>query len=153
MGTAGQSRQPATGWKESATDRKMSGKAIVYGGRGGLGVVVVDHFKASGYWVLSVDIGANEAADANVLVFLSAGWVEQGVCQGVEAALGGGKVDAVINVAGGWAGGNAANPDWVKNADLMWKQSVWSSAISATLSAMHLNDGGLLVLPGAKPCA
>jgi len=132
----------------------MSGKVIVYGGRGGLGVVVVDHFKASGHWVLSVDIGANEAADANVLVSLSAGWVEQeqGVCQGVEAALGGGKVDAVINVAGGWAGGNAANPDWVKNADLMWKQSVWSSAISATLSAKHLKDGGLLVLPGAKPC-
>ena len=104
--------------------------------------------------MLSVDIGANEAADANVLVSLSAGWVEQeqGVCQGVEAALGGGRVDAVINVAGGWAGGNAANPDWVKNADLMWKQSVWSSAISATLSAKHLKDGGLLVLPGAKPC-
>merc|ERR1711892_672712 len=76
MGTAGQSRQPATGWKESATDRKMSGKVIVYGGRGGLGGVVVDHFKASGHWVLSVDIGANEAADANVLVSLSAGWVE-----------------------------------------------------------------------------
>ena len=133
----------------------MAGKVVVYGGRGGLGVVVVNHFKSSGYWVLSVDIGANDAADANVLVSLSAGWVEQeeGVCQGVRAALGGSKVEAVINVAGGWAGGNAADPDWVKNADLMWKQSVWSSAIPATLSAAHLKDGGLLVLPGAKPCA
>ena len=132
----------------------MPGKVIVYGGRGGLGVVVVNHFKASGHWVLSVDIGPNEAADANVLVSLSAGWVdqEQGVCQGVEAALEGGKVEAIINVAGGWAGGNAANPDWVKNADLMWKQSVWSSAISASLASKHLKEGGLLVLPGAKPC-
>jgi len=76
----------------------------------------------------------------------------EGVCQGVTAALGGGKVEAVINVAGGWAGGNAANADWVKNADLMWKQSVWSSAISCTISAKHLGSGGLLVLPGAKPC-
>ena len=38
--------------------------------------------------------------------------------------LQGSKVEAVINVAGGWAGGNAADAEWVKNADLMWKQSV-----------------------------
>lgn len=33
----------------------------------------------------------------------------------------------------------------------MWKQSVWSSAISAALAAKHLKVGGCLVLPGAKP--
>ena len=33
------------------------------------------------------------------------------------------RAEAVINVAGGWAGGKASDPDWVKNADLMWKQS------------------------------
>ena len=65
--------------------------------------------------------------------------------------LQGDKVDAVINVAGGWAGGNAADADWIKNADLMWKQSVWSSSISGSLAAKYLRDGGLLVLPGAKP--
>jgi len=140
--------------REQQAGEKMVGKVIVYGGRGGLGVVVVDHFKSLDYWVLSVDVVANEAADANVLVDLGVGWAEQeqGVCQGVGAALGGGGVEAVINMAGGWAGGNASNADWVKNADLMWKQSVWSSAISATLSARHLCPGGLLVLPGAKPC-
>jgi len=132
----------------------MPGKVVVYGGCGGLGIVVVDHYKTAGYWVLSVDIQANDAADANALVSLSDGWVEQeqGVCQQVEAALQGSRVDAVINIAGGWAGGNAANADWVKNADLMWKQSVWSSAISATVAAKHLKDDGLIVLPGAKPC-
>jgi len=88
------------------------------------------------------------------LVSLSAGWVEQeeGVKKGVEAALSGEKVVAVVNVAGGWAGGCASDADWVKNADLMWKQSVWSSSISASLAAHHLAEGGLLVLPGAKPC-
>merc|ERR1711936_300213 len=132
----------------------MSGKVVVYGGCGGLGIAVVNHYKAAGYWVVSVDIRANAAADANALVSLADGWVqqEQGVCQQVQAALQGSKVDAVINVAGGWAGGNAANADWVKNADLMWKQSVWSSAISATVAAKHLKEGGLIVLPGAKPC-
>ena len=52
---------------------------------------------------------------------------------------------------GGWAGGSADSKDFVKNADLMWKQSVWSSSISAVLAAKHLKEGGCLVLPGAKP--
>ena len=30
------------------------------------------------------------------------------------------------------------DPDWVKNADLMWKQSVWSSAIAATIAVKCL---------------
>jgi len=131
----------------------MPGKVIVYGGKGGLGIVVVDTFKAAGYWVLSVDLAENPAADSNLLVSLNANWTEQEaqVCQGVDAALGGDKVEAVINVAGGWAGGNAGDADWIKNADLMWKQSVWSSTISGTLAAKFLSENGLLVLPGAKP--
>jgi dihydropteridine reductase len=85
-------------------------------------------------------------------VSLSDGWVEQeaAVCQGADAALRGAKAVAVINMAGGWAGGCSADTDWLKNADLMWKQSVWSSGIAASLAASHLADGGLLVLPGAQ---
>lgn len=37
-----------------------------------------------------------------------------------------------------------------KNADLMWKQSVWTSTISSHLATKHLKDGGLLTLAGAK---
>ena len=33
----------------------------------------------------------------------------------------------------------------------MWKQSVWSSTISAKLANKHLKTGGVLVLPGAEP--
>ena len=159
----------------------MAGTVIVYGGKGGLGQVVVSHFKVRqdrkglslvdtnyfkslGYKVLSVDIGANEAADMNVCVSLSHGWVEQekAVLGEVASLLGDSRVQAIINVAGGWvrtyhlwhslnyflffqAGGNASSADWVKNADLMWKQSVWSSSIAASLAARFLTDGGLLV--------
>jgi len=132
----------------------MTDKVIVYGGKGGLGVVIVDAFKAAGFWVLSVDIAANDAADANVLVSLKDGWVDQeaAVIHGVDNAVRGAKVVAVINMAGGWAGGCSADADWVKNADLMWKQSVWSSAIAASLASKYLADGGLVVLPGAQPC-
>jgi dihydropteridine reductase len=57
----------------------------------------------------------------------------------------------VFTFLGGWAGGSADSPDFIKNSDLMWKQSVWSSSISAALAAKHLKSGGCLVLPGAQP--
>lgn len=40
--------------------------------------------------------------------------------------------------------------DLYKNADLMWKQSVWTSTISSHLATLHLKPGGLLTLAGAK---
>lgn len=69
----------------------------------------------------------------------------------VGEVVGEGKLDAIICVAGGWAGGNAASADLVKSADLMVKQSVWTSVLSARLASLHLRSGGLLVLTGAKP--
>lgn len=32
----------------------------------------------------------------------------------------------------------------------MWKQSVWTSTISSHLASLHLKQGGLLTLAGAK---
>lgn len=51
----------------------------------------------------------NDTADANIIVNRDANWVEQetNVLESVESALNGEKLDAVICVAGGWAGGNA----------------------------------------------
>lgn len=128
-------------------------RAIVYGGKGGLGTVIVDHFKSKGWWICSVDIRGNEKADTNVLVNPDDDWTKQEatVCEAVSNLLSENKVDAVINMAGGWAGGSANSPDFIKNADLMWKQSVWSSTISAALASKHLKAGGCLVLPGAQP--
>ena len=59
------------------------------------------------------------------------------------------KLDAILNVAGGWAGGNASNEQFLANSDLMWKQSVWSSLISARLASKYLKESGTLALPGA----
>jgi NAD(P)-dependent dehydrogenase (short-subunit alcohol dehydrogenase family) len=103
--------------------------------------------------VLSCDLVANEEADLNVLVKLSESWQEQSrkVNEDVTASLDGLKLAACICVAGGWAGGNAASDDVIANADMMWKQSVWTSMISATISARNLEPGGLVVLTGATP--
>lgn len=58
-------------------------------------------------------------------------------------------MDGIFCVAGGWAGGNADSDDFIKNADLMWKQSVWTSAIAARIAAKHLKSGGILQFTGA----
>ncbi|XP_054259068.1 dihydropteridine reductase isoform X2 [Macrosteles quadrilineatus] len=95
----------------------------------------------------------NDQADCNIVVKPDDGWQEQesAVLSQVASSLQGAKLDAVICVAGGWAGGNAASKEFVKNSDLMWRQSVWSSVIAASVAAQHLKEGGLVSLPGAKP--
>lgn len=40
--------------------------------------------------------------------------------------------------------------DFLKNMELTWKQSVWSSSIASAIAAEHLGPGGLLVLSGAE---
>ncbi|XP_061720608.1 dihydropteridine reductase [Cydia pomonella] len=129
----------------------VSGRIVVYGGRGALGAACVNHFKSANWWVANVDLNPNETADVNITVPKDASWVQQEehVVTELAAALQGQKVNAVICVAGGWAGGNAAK-ELSKQADLMWRQSVWSSSIAATLAAKYLAPGGLLALTGAK---
>lgn len=75
---------------------------------------------------------------------------ETEVLKNVKEVLKDEKLDAVICVAGGWAGGNASK-DLAKNTDLMVKQSVWSSVISASVASNFLKEGGVLTLTGAKP--
>jgi len=134
----------------------VAGRVLIYGGRGGLGSVVVSTFKANSWWVLSVDTKPNEEADENVIVDTSpdAQWTgqEQDITERVGKIADGQKFDSVINLAGGWAGGSADKADFVKNCDLTWRQSVWTSTIAARLASLHLKQGeGLLVLPGADP--
>uniref|UniRef100_A0A1I7YWP1 Dihydropteridine reductase n=1 Tax=Steinernema glaseri TaxID=37863 RepID=A0A1I7YWP1_9BILA len=133
---------------------KMSaGRVLVYGGNGALGAAVVDFFKANQFWTISVDLRKNEKADACITVDPATTWEqqEQSILSGVKSTIGSEKLDAVLCVAGGWAGGNASSADMIKNADLMWKQSVWSSAISARIAAEHLKENGLIQLTGAAP--
>ncbi|XP_013914735.1 PREDICTED: dihydropteridine reductase [Thamnophis sirtalis] len=79
-------------------------------------------------------------------------FVEQAeqVTEDVGKVLGEKKVDAILCVAGGWAGGSAKAKSLYKNSDLMWKQSVWTSTISSHLATKYLKEGGLLTLTGAK---
>ena len=62
-------------------------------------------------WVGSIDLSPNEEADANVVVKPAASWGDQEheVSTRVAETLGEDKVDAILCVAGGWAGGNASS--------------------------------------------
>lgn len=103
------------------------GRVAVYGGKGGLGSYLVSHFKAKNFWVLSIGKSANEEADANCVVDALDSWTvqEAQVLSSVQTVVGDNKLDAILCVAGGWAGGSAKAKSCVKNADLVWKQSVW----------------------------
>ena len=70
---------------------------------------------------------------------------------GVASAVGEDKLDAVICVAGGWAGGSPASKEFIKNSEAMWRSSVWPASISASLATSHLKEGGMVILPGAAP--
>lgn len=93
----------------------------------------------------------NDQADFSIVVNRDADWVgqETEVLSKIGSQLNGEKLDAVICVAGGWAGGNSAK-DLAKNSDLMWKQSVWTSSISAAVGSQFLKTGGFLALTGAN---
>jgi len=129
-----------------------SRRVLIYGGKGALGSACVHFFRQHNWWVTSVDLVANSEANENVVIKNTNEWTtqEKEVVDGVTDVLDGNKVDAVVCVAGGWAGGSSSSEDFVKNTDLMIKQSLWSSVISAKLASNFLSEGGLLALTGAK---
>ena len=55
-------------------------------------------------WVGSIDLNANEQADANIIVDKDAGWVEQegSILKELQSILDTQQLDAVICVAGMW---------------------------------------------------
>ena len=62
-------------------------------------------------WVGSLDRTPNDDANESAVVESCDSWVdqEQRLCEKVDAMLAGSKLDAIVCVAGGWAGGNAAS--------------------------------------------
>jgi len=124
-------------------------KILIYGGTGGLGSVLVAFFKGKGFEVTSIARHKNLEADKNIVVH-SQTLAGQGefISQSIPSTE---KYEAIINVAGGWCGGNAASTDFLQNVSLSIQQSLWTSSISAHLATKHLKTDGLLVVTGAAP--
>ncbi|TPX45351.1 hypothetical protein SeLEV6574_g03917 [Synchytrium endobioticum] len=121
---------------------------LVYGGSGALGKNLVDTFANDGWTITSVDFTRNEATPHNVVLDPSHD-IHQIPKYVVEALGHITHFDAMINVAGGWAGGNVASEDIFETTQKMYQQSTWTSLITAHLAAKFLKPGGVLVLTGA----
>ncbi|KAJ2094858.1 hypothetical protein GGI09_005174 [Coemansia sp. S100] len=127
---------------------------IVYGGSGALGSVAVRLFKQRMYQVINIDLFSNDSADHSIAVPSSLQTLSEQstyIADKVSVILNDNKVDAIVCVAGGWQGGNAASKDFIGSADKSIKQSVNTSLIASSLAARHLSSNGLLVLAGAAP--
>ncbi|CAF0865053.1 unnamed protein product, partial [Didymodactylos carnosus] len=101
--------------------------------------------------VTSIDLKENDCADVNIILSGNETLEQQAefVNDNIRKQLNNESVDAILNVAGGWAGGNAEAEDFIQNSALMWKQTMWSSLIVASLASKYLKEDGLLTLPGA----
>lgn len=58
-------------------------------------------------------------------------------------------LDAVVNLAGGFAMGTAEDPAVLANTMAMVESSVYTSIVASYVSSQMLKTGGLLILPGA----
>ncbi|KAI9315696.1 hypothetical protein BX666DRAFT_1860636 [Dichotomocladium elegans] len=123
----------------------------VYGGAGALGRTLVNYFKERGWYVTNIDLIENPAANGNALVNSKDSLAQQAahIEKSLASVLDGHKLKALFCVAGGWAGGNAADKGFLDSVELMMQQSVHSSVISAQLATRHMGRDGLVVLTGA----
>eukprot|EP00761_Pharyngomonas_kirbyi_P003908 gb/GECH01003912.1/.p1 GENE.gb/GECH01003912.1/~~gb/GECH01003912.1/.p1 ORF type:complete len:240 (+),score=68.69 gb/GECH01003912.1/:1-720(+) len=135
-------------------------RVAIYGGRGALGQSLVSNLGKREATTINIDLHKNESASHNIVVSDSMNVKEQSsllqqqstlVESQVKETLGDQKLDAVLCVAGGWAGGNAASSKYIPNSEAMWESSVNTSLIASQVAAKHLKDDGLLVLTGAVP--
>ncbi|MDP2434564.1 MAG: SDR family NAD(P)-dependent oxidoreductase [archaeon] len=124
------------------------GSVLVYGGAGQLGAVLVTVFKEASWAVVSVDFRENGSADSNVVLENGASMLA--MAQSVKAALAGGQFDAIVNAAGGWAGGAIASEDSFAAIERMMAFNLNSALVASHVASHHLAPSGLLVLTGAS---
>jgi len=120
---------------------------LVYGGGGALGREIVQKFKNDKIYTISVDLTTNDEASQDIKI--QGNSMDQDV-QTIKTVLDDTKLDALICVAGGWAGGNIATESSLSAVDKMWKFNVQSAICASHVAALHLKEGGLLVLTGAS---
>ncbi|TPX71534.1 hypothetical protein SpCBS45565_g01005 [Spizellomyces sp. 'palustris'] len=128
--------------------------ALIYGGAGALGRSIVGQFRKAQWTVTSIDFTPNTEATHNIVLELSTASDLDKTGRDVELKVGDvvkeQKFGAVVNAAGGWAGGALTDEGLYKNVTLMTAQSVHTSVIAARVAALYLQEGGLLTLIGAS---
>ncbi|KPA82572.1 quinonoid dihydropteridine reductase (QDPR-1) [Leptomonas pyrrhocoris] len=121
---------------------------LLIGARGGLGRAVASAFREDKWSVIAIDQSVTAASNDGCHLVSAKSSIEE-LQQAYLAAVAGAKLNAVINVAGGWAGGSIADTSTAAAAELMLRQSLFSSFAAAHVFSKYGQEGGLLLLTGA----
>merc|ERR1711935_13714 len=128
----------------------MMKRAFVMGCNGVLGRSIVKHLNARGGWhIIGADVSTAVAENKDLeyltLTADSSNWADE-VSQTVEKLP---ELDLVVNVAGGWAGGDIASSETLLNVEEMWRMNMLSSLAAAHVGSRCVKSDGLVVLTGA----
>lgn len=130
--------------------------ALILGSEGALGREVVSKLRASHWNLVCCDV-VQAGAQRNNFIKLDPNTPPENGVHEIESMLSavssGSKLDAIINISGGFVMDNANTACLLRNLSLMYASSIQSSAIAAYLAGRHLNSHGLLLLPGAAAAA
>ncbi|CAE7782947.1 qdpr [Symbiodinium pilosum] len=134
----------------------MAGRVLVVGAGGQLGRKICDTFVSRNWLTFGADVHFPAPA-ASPMVQIDVGKVrheDQGkflisALRSHERIGATGKIDAVVNVAGGFAMGTAAEEAVLSASKNMVESSLYTSIIAAHVACHTLRTGGLVVLPGA----
>jgi dihydropteridine reductase len=126
---------------------------LILGANGALGNAVSKRFIDGRWRTLLADV-TQDRLKAAPFVQLSSDWGAkqqyESLHNAVKAEFGNdSKLDAIVNVGGGFRMDNARSEDIFENSTAMYSSSVETSVIASHLAANFLKEGGLLVLPGA----
>lgn len=131
----------------------MRNVVVVFGAGGALGRKVLQTFSKNDWLAISVKnpLSSSHSERASCIAQEDKSLLADSLAD-VERQIhsSGGRVGAVINVAGGFKMDNAADESLVSNYGEMVSSSLSSSILSARIAAKYLTRGGLLVLPGAS---
>jgi dihydropteridine reductase len=118
------------------------------GAGGQLGKKVGEVFTARSWHTIGADIAAPTTVSQAIQFDKGTGMEAQ--CSKVQQALGSNQhLDAIVNVAGGFAMGSAPDANVFANMSAMLESSVNTSTIAAHIASASMKSGGLMILPGA----
>lgn len=133
------------------------GNVLIFGAAGAMGRGVLSAFQAKGWETVAVDLAKPATASSldNYITLPGGSSAEKELEHVVRELRRSNRGDfaAVINAAGGWAGGGASDAAIAAQTQLMWQQSVRSSILCSHIALTMGTKDVLLVLTGAAVAA
>jgi dihydropteridine reductase len=132
-------------------------KCLIIGGAGALGKSVINEFRKNSIWkILNIDFKNNQNAHYNYQIQQSLKGEElKNIRNYSEQTFNPEKTcDCIINVAGGWNGGDLKDDNLINTLDQMINMNLYSTML-ATYLAKHLlknkkGENSTLILTGAN---